>query len=60
MTPEERFVASMRLLSCAELASRAREDEDVDAWRRWSAECDRWRQVLRADLLPDPGPQGDA
>jgi hypothetical protein len=60
MTPQERREVSLRLLACAEKASRAREAHEWAEHRKWAAECDKWRLLLRADLMPDPGPQGDA
>jgi hypothetical protein len=60
VTPKERRDVSLKLLACAEKASRAREAHDWAEHRRWAAECDKWRLILRDDLLPDPGPQGDA
>jgi hypothetical protein len=43
---------SLRLLAAASRASTARERHDWAEHRRWSLECERWRNLMRP-LLPD-------
>jgi hypothetical protein len=60
VTPKERREVSLQLLAAANRASTARERHDWAEHRKWQAECDKWRLLLREDLLAEPGPQGDA
>jgi hypothetical protein len=60
MTPEERTKASLCYLRSCEMLSRARENGDIPAIRLWEKRRDEWRLILRDDLHPERGPQGDA
>jgi hypothetical protein len=60
MTTEERTRASFLYLRCCEMVSRSRENGDIPAIRLWEKLRDEWRLILREDLNPERGPQGDA